>query len=342
MKKYNIQKNNKKMVASILSASVLFSMLAGCSNVEQYIRTNSSNSSSSSYTTETIINNSQNSTIGSSNITLDSSIITPSQEITETTTITEPTDPFESIKWSADSEEAFSSYLMVNYNIDLEYYILNFGLDDYLNIPFTEYINQTRGTNFDSVPWSITKTYFRAFIYKHFPTYGVGDYDGGEFDKGLLNSVEDFFTASRNAYFDFEFFSILYINDIVYGNRIQKNIYDLYYNDSNENLAGYNYSSSMFYNRAFVYMYWYFGEFEPDVTLMETENIGLVNQILEDFYSQNGIDSHPEVGQYISKDDLLEWFPERAEEIEELAAQKEAMQANEESQVETAETTRSH
>lgn len=366
--KYNQQFGQKKLTASILSASVLFSMLAGCSNVEQYIRTNSSKSANqSTYSTESIVNTDLNPTINSST-TIPSENLTVSstdETIITSEVPTETIEPYSDIKWEPIYEEGFSNYMLYNYDINLRDYILFYGFDSFLNENFTDYVNQKFNTNYEFVPFEITKTYFKYYLKQSLNIAEICDYDNDELYHSMYLSISINLDFQESYIYDYNVYIQLYKNNIPFGGIIPSDIFSPEHTTDQEIIYQLPEYNCLGYNVDYTQMNWNAGNYSLMLENLDPEKKSIIIDAMSAAFQEKGFEIYPVLDEYISYDFLIYRFPEHKEEIDEVTAQLQAELSNQEiynitdptsitympyesetietyEYTETAETTRSH
>lgn len=340
MEKYNQQLNRKKLVQTMLASTVLASMLIGCVPINQSARTSSSITSQSYTTQSSIQSESVNSSI--TNVSENPTVPSSSETVITSEVPTETIEPYSDIKWEPICEEGFSNYMLYNYNIDLISYIRFYGFDSFLNDNFTDYVNQRFNTNYEHVPFEITKTYFKYIIKQVNYLAESCDYDNDMLYESAYSWIGFIYDIPDNYFVDYNVYMNLYKNNIVFGSHIPSNIVNPNHDTDQEIISQLPNRSSIEYNQFFTLLYWEASDYSMNMEDMDPEKKELITSAISTAFQEKGLELYPVYGQNISYDLLIYLFPEHKEEIDEVTAQLQAEQASQESQVETAETTRSH
>lgn len=340
MEKYNQQLNRKKLVQTMLASTVLASMLIGCVPVNQSVRTSSS-ITSQSYTTQSSV---QSESINSSttNFSENPTISNADGIIITSEVPTETTEPYSDIKWEPIFEEGFSNYMLYNYDINLRDYIYFYGFDSFLNENFTDYVNQRFNTNYEFVPFEITKTYFKYYLKQSNVIAETCDYDNDRLYNSMHLMTSVVLDFQEGYFYDYNVYMQLYRNSIPFGGIISSDICSPDHTTDEEIINQLPDANCVSYNVHFVQMNWEASNYSLMLENLDPEKKDIIIDAMSTAFQEKGFEIYPVIDEYITYDFLVYRFPEHKEEIDEVTAQLQAEQASQESQVETAETTRSH
>ena len=253
--------------------------------------------------------------------TVETTTLETTTETTTEATTTETTEPYSDIKWEPIYEEGFSNYMLYNYDIDLISYIRFYGFDSFLNDNFTDYVNQRFNTNYEHVPFEITKTYFKYIIKQVNYLAESCDCDNDSLYRYTYSSTSFIYDMPDNYFVDYNVYMNLYKNNIVFGNPIPSNIVNPNHDTDQEIISQLPNRSSIEFNQFFTLLYWEASDYSMNMEDMDPEKKDLIITAMSTAFEEKGLELYPVYGQYISYDLLVYLFPEHKEEIDEVTAE---------------------